>query len=194
MRVICRLIGVPAADQPRLQDRGVGATSLSASPAEQVRLATNEFAEYVAGLVATRRNALVALLDDDRRHWRTLIAQPCLAATAAEELPRHVPLGDGIVEAGLPRRTTETVEFGGVTLRAGSLVAVSTVCANRAPAAYSSPDDLDITQRPRTPTLTFSAGPHNCLGVWLARMDPWPRRPARHLVPTTRGNDGRSPG
>jgi cytochrome P450 len=116
-------------------------------------------------------NSLIALLDNDGRHWRQLAAQPDLAATAVEELLRRVPLGDGITEAGLLRRTTEDVELGGVTLSAGSLVAAGTVCANRDPAAYPRPEDLDITRRSTTPNLTFGAGPHNCLGAWLARME-----------------------
>jgi cytochrome P450 len=217
MRVICRLIGVPGVDQPRLQDWGVRAMSLSAFPAEEVRAALTEFAGYVMELVTARRahpgddlltslitardendaltdeelvslvrdliigghettmtalgNSLVALLDDDGLRWRQLAACPDLAATAVEELLRRVPLGDGITEAGLLRRTTEDVELGGVTVPAGALVAAGTVCANLDPAAYSRPEDLDLTRRPSPPNLTFGAGPHNCLGAWLARME-----------------------
>lgn len=216
-QVIGRLIGVPTADQPRLQAWGNRAMSLSAFPADEVRSAMNEFAGYILDLVAARRaepgddllttlitardegdalsdgelvslvrdlivggnettmtalgNALVALLDDDRRGWRQLTADPDLAATAAEELLRRVPLGEGITEAGLIRRTLEDVELGGVTLPAGSLVAAGTVCANLDPAVYPEPDSLDIARRPATPIMTFGAGPHNCLGAWLARME-----------------------
>jgi cytochrome P450 len=217
-QVICRLIGVPTADQPRLQAWGNRAMSLSAFPAEEVRSAMNEFAGYVLDLVAARRaqpgddllttlitardegdaltdgelvslvrdlivggnettmtalgNSLVALLDDNGRGgWLRLTAQPDLAATAVEELLRRVPLGEGITEAGLIRRTLEDVELGGVTLPAGSLVAAGTVCANLDPAVYPEPDGLDITRRPATPIMTFGAGPHNCLGAWLARME-----------------------
>ncbi len=217
MRVICRLIGVPAADQPQLQAWGNRAMSLSAFPAEEVRSAMSEFADYITDLVVARRarpgddlltsliiagdhgdaltdgelvslvrdliigghettmtalgNSLIALLDNDRRLWQQLTAQPDLAATAAEELLRRVPLGDGITEAGLLRRTTENVELGGVTLSAGSMVAAGTVCANLDPAAYPRPDDIDITRRPTTQILTFGAGPHYCLGAWLARLE-----------------------
>jgi cytochrome P450 len=217
MQVICRLIGVPAADQPQLQAWGSRAMSLSAFPAEEVRSAMNEFADYVTKLVTARRaqpgddlltsliiardhgdalsdselvslvrdliigghettmtalgNSLIALLDNDRQLWRQLAAQPDLATTAVEELLRRVPLGDGITEAGLLRRTTENVELGGITLPAGSMVAAGTVCANHDPAAYPRPYDIDITRRPTTPILTFGAGPHNCLGAWLARLE-----------------------
>lgn len=217
MRVICRLIGVPAADQPRLQDWGVRAMSLSAFPAREVRAAMTEFAGYISALVMERRvrpgddlltsliiardegdaltddelvslvrdmivgghettmtalgNSVVALLDDDGRRWRQLTARPDLAATAVEELLRRVPLGEGITEAGLLRRTTEDVELGGLTLPAGSIVAAGTVCANLDPDAYPRPDELDITRWPAAPILTFGAGPHNCLGAWLARLE-----------------------
>jgi cytochrome P450 len=217
MRVICRLIGVPATDQPRLEAWGERAMSLSAFPAEEVRSAMAEFAGYVTDLVAARRarpgddlltslitaryegdaltdtelvslvrdliigghettmtalgNSLVALLDDGRERWRELTARPDLAATAVEELLRYVPLGDGITEAGLLRRTTENVELGGITLPTGSIVAAGIMCANRDPAAYPEPDDIDITRRPTTSILTFGAGPHNCVGAWLARLE-----------------------
>jgi cytochrome P450 len=218
MQVICRLIGVPATDQPQLQAWGDRAMSLSAFPAEEVRSAMAEFADYVTNLVAARRaqpgddlltslitardhgddaltddelvslvrdliigghettmtalgNSLIALQDNDRQRWQQLIAQPELAATVVEELLRYVPLGDGITEAGLLRRATENVELGGITLPAGSIVAAGLMCANRDPATYPQPDDIDITRRPATPIMTFGAGPHYCLGAWLARLE-----------------------
>jgi cytochrome P450 len=217
IRVICRLIGVPAADQPRLQAWGERAMSLSAFPAEEVRSAMAEFAGYVTDLVTTRRaepgddlltslitardgadaltdeelvslvrdliigghettmtalgNSLVALLDNDGERWRQLVERPDLAATAVEELLRYVPLGDGITEAGLLRLTTEDVELGGVALPAGAMVAAGIMCANRDPAIYPQPDDIDVTRRPSTSIMTFGAGPHNCLGAWLARLE-----------------------
>jgi cytochrome P450 len=217
MQVICRLIGVPDADQPHLRSWGERAMSLSAFSADEVRAAMKEFAEYITGLVAARRaepgddlltslitardegdalsdnelvslvrdlivgghettmtalgNSLIALLDDDRRHWRQLVANPDLAGTAVEELLRRVPVGDGITEAGLLRRTTEEVELGGTTLPADSLVAAGIMCANLDPAAYPRPDELDITRQPTTQIMTFGFGPHNCLGAWLARME-----------------------
>jgi cytochrome P450 len=217
MQVICRLIGVPTADQPQLESWGERAMALSAFSAEEVRSAMNEFADYITNLVAARRaqpgedlltslitardhgdaltdielvslvrdlivgghettmtalgNSLIALLDDDRRRWQQLTADPDLAGTAVEELLRRVPIGDGITEAGLLRCTTETVQLGGTTLPAGSMVAAGIMCANLDPAAYPRPDELDITRQPTTPILTFGIGPHNCLGAWLARLE-----------------------
>lgn len=217
MQVICKLIGVPAADQPQLLGWGERAMALSAFSADEVRSAMNEFADYITHLVAARRarpgddlltslissrdegdaltddelvslirdlivgghettmtalgNSLVALLDDDRRRWQQLVADPDLAGTAVEELLRRVPVGDGITELGLLRRTTESVELGGTTLPAGSIVAAGIMCANLDPAAYPRPDELDITRHPETPILTFGFGPHNCLGAWLARLE-----------------------
>src|SRR2546421_6284950 len=58
----------------------------------------------------------------------TLRARPNLLPQAIEELLRFIPFRKGV---GIPRVATEDVELGGVTIRAGDIVHVSYLTANR---------------------------------------------------------------
>ncbi|GLW75020.1 cytochrome P450 [Kitasatospora phosalacinea] len=128
-------------------------------------------------------NALVYLLDPDRTDrpgqaehpdravaWRRIGADPAAAAAATEQLLRTVPLGDRTTAPGSLRRATADVEIGGVTIPAGAVVAADAVAANADPEVYP-PGPLDLFAPLGTPSLTFGAGPHHCLGAWLARME-----------------------
>jgi cytochrome P450 len=86
---------------------------------------------------------------------------------AVEELMRYVPIGDG---SGFPRYATEDVELGGVLVRAGEPVVVSTASANRDETLFSDSERLDLTRQEAT-QLGFGYGPHHCIGAQLARME-----------------------
>jgi len=96
-----------------------------------------------------------------------LYRKPDLVPQAVEELLRFIPLGMG---AGFPRIATEDVEIGGVTVRAGEAVFVSSISANRDSAVFDDPDRLDIT-RTDNAHLAFGHGVHHCLGAQLARLE-----------------------
>lgn len=96
-----------------------------------------------------------------------LYRRPDLVPQAVEELLRFIPLGGG---AGFPRVATEDVEIGGVTVRAGEAVFVSSPSANRDEAAFDDPETLDIT-RTDNPHMAFGHGVHHCLGAQLARLE-----------------------
>ncbi|WP_435833099.1 cytochrome P450 [Kitasatospora purpeofusca] len=96
-----------------------------------------------------------------------LRAQPEMLPRALEELLRFIPFRQGV---GIARVATEDVELGGVLIRAGEPVHVSYLAANRDPAVYERPDELDLDRG--TPThMTFGYGTHHCLGSHLARME-----------------------
>jgi hypothetical protein len=109
-------------------------------------------------------NALVALSEHPSEK-RRLIEQPDLIKTAVEEILRFESsnqLGN--------RMTMERVEFGGVTLQAGTPVTLCIGAANRDPAQFADPERLDIARSPNR-HLAFATGAHQCAGMALARLE-----------------------
>lgn len=107
-------------------------------------------------LLLTRDDLLSALRD-----------RPELLPRALDEMLRHIPFRKGV---GIPRVATEDVELGGVTIRAGDVVHVSYLTANRDAEKFPNPHDIDLT-RPAVPHMTFGWGSHHCLGAPLAEME-----------------------
>jgi len=71
---------------------------------------------------------------------------------------------------GIGRTAMRDVELAGVTIPAGSPVAVEMGSANRDPSRWENPDAFDI-HRKMQPHMAFAHGPHTCLGMHLARME-----------------------
>ncbi|MFJ1546611.1 cytochrome P450 [Streptomyces sp. NPDC088246] len=88
-----------------------------------------------------------------------------LMPAAVEELLRFLSIADGI-----SRVATEDIELGGVTIRAGEGVVLSTSVINRDEAAYPAPDELDLGRESRH-HVAFGFGVHQCLGQNLARAE-----------------------
>ncbi|MFB7125634.1 cytochrome P450 [Kitasatospora sp. NPDC056273] len=97
-----------------------------------------------------------------------LRARPETLPRALEELLRFIPFRQGV---GIARVATEDVELGGVLIRAGEAVHVSYLTANRDPAAYERPDELDLDRDAGPVNMTFGYGQHRCLGSHLALME-----------------------
>jgi cytochrome P450 len=109
-------------------------------------------------------NGLVALLRHPAEKQR-LIEHPELIKTAVEEMLRFESsnqLGN--------RMTVEEVEFGGITLPAGTPVTLCIGAANRDPAQFPDPERLDIGRTPNR-HLAFATGAHQCAGMALARLE-----------------------
>src|SRR6195952_5331022 len=109
-------------------------------------------------------NGLVALSGNSAQKQR-LIEHPELIKTAVEEILRFESsnqLGN--------RMTTEPVELGGIKLPAGTPVTLCIGAANRDPAQFSDPENLDIGRSPNR-HLAFGTGAHQCAGMALARLE-----------------------
>jgi cytochrome P450 len=90
---------------------------------------------------------------------------PALAPRAAAELLRFVPP----VHATF-RIAAEPLRLGDLDLPERAQVWILLASANRDARQVENPDRLDITRLP-SPTLTFGAGAHFCVGARLARME-----------------------
>ncbi|MER7767372.1 cytochrome P450 [Kitasatospora sp. NPDC096140] len=155
-------------------------SSLLTAAAEDGSITEGQLVALVVGLVVAGHettmtslgNALVYLLHDGREAWQQLASDEASAAAATEQLLRAVPLGDAHEHMpGLMRRTVEDVEIGGVVIPAGSVVAADTAAANQDPEVFTGDLRTELFSPLAAPMLTFGAGPHHCLGAWLARME-----------------------
>jgi len=109
-------------------------------------------------------NGLVALSENPAQKDR-LTENPDLIKTAVEEILRFESsnqLGN--------RMTTERVELGGVKMAAGTSVTLCIGGANRDPAQFADPENLDIGRAPNR-HLAFGTGAHQCAGMALARLE-----------------------
>ncbi|MFJ2777962.1 cytochrome P450 [Kitasatospora sp. NPDC087315] len=93
--------------------------------------------------------------------------RPEMLPQVLQELLRFIPFRKGV---GIPRTALEDVELGGVTIRAGDIVHVSYLTANRDGRKFDRPDELDF-ERTGPPHMTFGWGAHHCLGAPLATAE-----------------------
>ena len=94
-----------------------------------------------------------------------IAADPGLAAQAVEESLRW----DTPVQM-TERIAQQDLEISGVDIAMGANVTAVMAAANRDPAQHPDPHRFDV-RRTGTRLLSFSAGPHYCLGAALARME-----------------------
>ncbi len=106
-----------------------------------------------------------SLLGEHPDQRRLLVEDPSLIPNAVEEILRYESISYHIC-----RTTTTDVDLHGATVPAGSIVVTMPGSANRDDRVFDDPDTFDITRKPG-PLLTFSFGPHFCLGASLARME-----------------------
>ncbi len=94
-----------------------------------------------------------------------LAAQLDLLRSAIEEVLRYESsnqLGNRI--------TTRKTDVAGEVIDAGTPITLCIGAANRDPDAFENPETFDITRNPNK-HLAFAAGPHQCAGMNLARLE-----------------------
>ncbi|HCB06223.1 MAG TPA: cytochrome P450 [Nocardioides sp.] len=105
----------------------------------------------------------------------TLFERPELLARVKVE-PELVPrVIDEVLRWNPPlawmlRMTTRDTVLEGVEIPAGAIVHAGIAAANRDPAVVSDPDEMN-PDRPDLQHLSFSAGPHFCVGMQVSRLE-----------------------
>ncbi|MEU7135950.1 cytochrome P450 [Streptomyces sp. NPDC046261] len=117
--------------------------------------------ETTTGLLGLAAHALLTHPDQ----WALVAADPHLVPQAVEEALRW----------DTPVQMTERIAgraavIGGMPVLEGANVTTVLTAANRDPAQHPDPHRFDVT-RTGSKVLSFSAGPHYCLGASLARME-----------------------
>jgi cytochrome P450 len=98
---------------------------------------------------------------------RLLRENPHLMTSAVEEMLRFSPAVTTVF-----RVASETFQLRGRTIREGDVVCFFAGAANRDPEHFPDPERFDITRDfSQQRIMTFSFGPHQCLGASLARME-----------------------
>jgi cytochrome P450 len=69
------------------------------------------------------------------------------------------------------RRSTRDTVLGGIRIPKASQVYIMIGAANRDDTHFSDPDCFNILREPKSRNLGFGAGPHVCLGQYLARLE-----------------------
>jgi cytochrome P450 len=106
------------------------------------------------------------LLATHPEQFELLRADPGLVPGAVEELLRFEPASPLHV-----RRAVTDVEVEGCPVHAGEMVMLAPIMADRDPAVWDRPDELDVTRQGAPRTQIFGGGPHMCLGAALARVE-----------------------
>lgn len=94
-----------------------------------------------------------------------LEANPALLPRAIEEMLRFEPPAGGLV-----RTAVKDAVVGGQQVKAGERVLLLVAAANRDPAEYDQPDEVNF-ERDNVRHLSFGYAAHYCLGVHLARLE-----------------------
>jgi cytochrome P450 len=118
--------------------------------------------ETTVNLIGNGTSQLFAHPDQRER----LAVEPGLWPNAVDEMLRFDPP----VERTARRAKVDT-EVAGETLAAGELVVTVLAGANRDPRVFADPATFDVGRTNAKEHLSFSSGPHFCLGAQLARME-----------------------
>jgi len=108
-------------------------------------------------------NIVVRLIEDPGLE-PILREHPGLIPAAIEEVLRLDP-----PVLTRPRRATADIEVGGTLIRKNDRVLTNYLAANIDPDEWDRPDEF-VIGRARNRLMTFSAGPHRCIGSTMARM------------------------
>jgi len=103
-----------------------------------------------------KADLLAAANDEEREHILNLAVDEFLRFESSNQLSN--------------RRALQATQVNGVDLPAGALITLCIGAANRDPAVYEQPEQLDL-RRTGNKHLAFGFGVHQCAGLSLARLE-----------------------
>ena len=120
---------------------------------------------YLGGLDTVSTNIALQLrhLAEHPQDQLRLRQEPEFIPTALEELLR------AYAAVTTFRTCVKETQIGGVTMKPGDKVAMSTTLACRDPAEYEEPNQVRLDRQPAH--ISFAYGPHRCIGSHLARRE-----------------------
>jgi cytochrome P450 len=137
------------------------------------RLTEDDVVMLISGIVAAGSEttalggmALIATLLRHPEPLARLRSDRSIMPKAVNEVIRFAFGGP----AGLPRYAIRDFELRGKTIKKGQMLMLSFGGANRDPAIYDKPDEIDL-DRDNRDLITFGQGPHFCLGANLAKQE-----------------------
>jgi cytochrome P450 len=124
------------------------------------------FMLYIGGLdtVVATLGFIFKFLASHPERRQELIENPGLLPDAVDELLRY------FASVNTSRLITRDVELAGVQMKQGERIYVAPIAANRDAEEFDNPQAVDF-HRASNRHLTFSAGPHRCIGSHLARRE-----------------------
>ena len=141
------------------------------------------FLLYMGGLdtVAGQLGNIFRHLADNPNDRRRILEDPAVIPLAVEEFLRYYSI------VTTSRVVTHDVTFAGCPMSAGDRLTLPTVAAGRDPEEFERADEVILDRTPNR-HLAFGAGPHRCLGSYLARaelaiaIEEWHRRIPEYRV------------
>ncbi|BBX17153.1 cytochrome [Mycolicibacterium duvalii] len=141
--------------------------TLDGKPLDDIQITMYGFLMMLGGMDTTSGftgNVLLRLCEDRELRDR-LIADPVLIKTGTDELLRvFTPT------LGLARTVSRDTEFHGQQLSQGDRAILMWAAANRDPAMFENPDELDLARANAKKQMSFGVGIHRCLGSHYAKM------------------------
>lgn len=170
-KIIAYMRGV--IEQRRLEPRDDLISALVLAEEEGDQLSDDEIVSMVFLLFAAGHETTTHLISggtlallQNKEQMERLFAAPSLLPSAVDELLRFV----SPVQMTKPRFVVEDCEFMGRSFKRGQMLMALLASANSDEAAFDAPDQLELSRQPNR-HLAFGAGPHFCLGAWLARKE-----------------------
>ena len=145
--------------------RGMVQAEIEGRPIDYYELMGMFYVLYVGGLDTVYSTIgwimhHIATHPEDQQRLR---ADPALLPQAVEEFCRAFSV------VVTHRQVRDDFVFHGVPMKKGDEVNMPIMLANRDPAVFDNPHEVDIDRKPRH--IAFGTGTHNCLGLHLAKRE-----------------------